>query len=87
MKLRIVRDVSALPTFGFDSLSTPWWGTIAFIAQPLGQDAVTFMALPVNPLTEAKTRKVDASSYGKQPQAGGSRDEVRRKERISFDPL
>jgi hypothetical protein len=50
-------------------------------------NAVTFTPLPVNPLTEDETRKADASSHGKQLQAGGSRDEVRREEGISFDPL
>jgi heme/copper-type cytochrome/quinol oxidase subunit 3 len=32
MKEEIGRDVSKLPTFGFDAKSTPWWGTMAFIA-------------------------------------------------------
>ena len=32
MRLRVVHDVSALPTWGFSTQSTPWWGTIAFIA-------------------------------------------------------
>lgn len=32
MRLRIAQDVSALPTWGFSTRSTPWWGTIAFFA-------------------------------------------------------
>ena len=32
MKQEIVQDVSALPTWGFETKSTPWWGTIGFIA-------------------------------------------------------
>jgi cytochrome c oxidase subunit III len=32
MRLRVVQNVSALPTWGFSTQSTPWWGTIAFIA-------------------------------------------------------
>lgn len=31
MKEQVVRDVSSLPTFGFGSKSTPWWGTLAFV--------------------------------------------------------
>jgi heme/copper-type cytochrome/quinol oxidase subunit 3 len=31
MKERIVLDVSTLPTYGFGSRTTPWWGTLAFI--------------------------------------------------------
>src|SRR5436190_22182201 len=31
MTPRVVRDLSGLPTFGFGSLSRPWWGTLAFI--------------------------------------------------------
>jgi cytochrome c oxidase subunit 3 len=32
MRLRIAQDVSALPTWGFSTQSTPWWGTVAFFA-------------------------------------------------------
>jgi cytochrome c oxidase subunit 3 len=32
MRLRVAQNVSALPTWGFSTRSTPWWGTIAFIA-------------------------------------------------------
>jgi heme/copper-type cytochrome/quinol oxidase subunit 3 len=32
MKERAVSDVSALPTYAFGSGSTPWWGTLGFIA-------------------------------------------------------
>jgi cytochrome c oxidase subunit 3 len=32
MRLRIAQDVSALPTWGFSTQSTPWWGTISFFA-------------------------------------------------------
>ena len=32
MKERAVQDVSALPTWGFGARSTPWWGTLGFIA-------------------------------------------------------
>ena len=32
MRLHIAQNVSALPTWGFSTQSTPWWGTIAFIA-------------------------------------------------------
>jgi cytochrome c oxidase subunit III len=32
MKQTIVRDVSALPTYGFGSKSGPWWGAMGFIA-------------------------------------------------------
>jgi cytochrome c oxidase subunit 3 len=32
MRLRVVQNVSSLPTWGFSTQSTPWWGTIAFIA-------------------------------------------------------
>lgn len=32
MKQRIVRDVSALPTYGFSTQSGPWWGSLGFIA-------------------------------------------------------
>jgi heme/copper-type cytochrome/quinol oxidase subunit 3 len=32
MKERPVADVSALPTWGFGASSTPWWGTLAFVA-------------------------------------------------------
>src|SRR5437762_2072207 len=31
MKERPVGDVSGLPTWGFGSSSTPWWGTLAFV--------------------------------------------------------
>jgi heme/copper-type cytochrome/quinol oxidase subunit 3 len=31
MKERIVLDVSTLPTSGFGSRTTPWWGTLAFV--------------------------------------------------------
>jgi cytochrome c oxidase subunit 3 len=32
MSWRVAGDVSRLPTFGFGARSTPWWGTLAFIA-------------------------------------------------------
>jgi len=32
MRERPVRDIAKLPTWGFASSSTPWWGTLAFIA-------------------------------------------------------
>jgi cytochrome c oxidase subunit 3 len=32
MQERVARDFSALPTNGFDTKSTPWWGTVAFVA-------------------------------------------------------
>jgi len=32
MTWRVGADVSRLPTFGFGATSTPWWGTLAFIA-------------------------------------------------------
>jgi cytochrome c oxidase subunit III len=32
VKERRVRDVSALPTWAFESKSTPWWGTLGFMA-------------------------------------------------------
>jgi heme/copper-type cytochrome/quinol oxidase subunit 3 len=31
MKERIVLDVSTLPTTGFGSRTSPWWGTLAFV--------------------------------------------------------
>ena len=31
MKERPVEDVSGLPTCGFGSATTPWWGTLAFV--------------------------------------------------------
>lgn len=32
MKLRTVLDVSEVPTWAFGSRTTPWWGTVAFVA-------------------------------------------------------
>ena len=32
MKQRVVHDVSGLPTYGFGATSTPWWGTLGFVA-------------------------------------------------------
>jgi heme/copper-type cytochrome/quinol oxidase subunit 3 len=32
MNQRIVRDVSSLPTYGYSTDSTPWWGSLGFIA-------------------------------------------------------
>jgi heme/copper-type cytochrome/quinol oxidase subunit 3 len=32
MKERVAADVSGLPTYGFDTKSTPWWGTVGFVA-------------------------------------------------------
>lgn len=32
MRERPVHDVGSLPTWGFDSRGTPWWGTLGFIA-------------------------------------------------------
>ncbi len=32
MNVRPVDDVSSLPTWGFAHASTPWWGTLAFVA-------------------------------------------------------
>lgn len=32
MKQRIVRDVSSLPQSGFGPRTTPWWGTLGFVA-------------------------------------------------------
>src|SRR4051812_40595271 len=32
MKERLVEDVSTLPAHGFGSATTPWWGTLAFVA-------------------------------------------------------
>ena len=32
MRQRVARDVSALPTFGYGPMSTPWWGAIGYIA-------------------------------------------------------
>ncbi len=32
MRERIVQDVSELPTYGFRTRSSPWWGTLGFIS-------------------------------------------------------
>ena len=32
MKQHVVHDVSGLPTWRFETKSTPWWGTVGFIA-------------------------------------------------------
>ncbi len=32
MRERLAQDVSGLPTWAFESKSTPWWGTLAFMA-------------------------------------------------------
>jgi heme/copper-type cytochrome/quinol oxidase subunit 3 len=32
MRERLAQDVSALPTWAFESKSTPWWGTLSFMA-------------------------------------------------------
>jgi len=44
MKERPVQDVSALPTYGFGATSTPWWGTLAFVAIEGGGFAVVISA-------------------------------------------